>query len=104
MIKSLNVAVIGCGILARSKHIPHIAASKRMTLHTCCDLSDAVLAECRDRHDVCNWFMGTQPLQVMSLEGGMLNYGVDSALAATRVSFAAIRSAQTGKALDLESI
>ena len=48
--------------------------------------------------------MGTQPLQVMSLEGGMLNYGVDSALAATRVSFAAIRSAQTGKALDLESI
>lgn len=47
---SMNFAVIGCGMLARSKHIPNIAKSKKTTLHTCCDLSDAALAECRDQH------------------------------------------------------
>lgn len=47
---SLNVAVIGCGMLARSQHIPNIARSDRLILHTCCDVSDHALAECRDRH------------------------------------------------------
>ena len=45
----INIAVIGCGMLARSAHIPNIVASPRMRLHTCCDLSDEALADCRDR-------------------------------------------------------
>jgi predicted dehydrogenase len=46
----LNFAVVGCGALARSQHIPNIAASDLCVLHTCCDLSDEALAECRDVH------------------------------------------------------
>ena len=45
----INFAVIGCGMLARSQHIPNLAASSKAFLHTCCDLSDQALAECRDR-------------------------------------------------------
>ena len=48
--RKLNFAVIGCGMLARSQHIPNIAKSDKATLHTCCDLSDDALAECRDKH------------------------------------------------------
>jgi predicted dehydrogenase len=50
MDRPLNFAVIGCGMLARSQHIPNIARSPRTILHTCCDLSDEALAECRDVH------------------------------------------------------
>ncbi len=42
----LNVAVVGCGALARSKHIPNLARSDKTVLHTCCDLSEEALAEC----------------------------------------------------------
>ncbi len=48
--KRLNFAVIGCGMLARSQHIPNIAKSSRTTLHTCCDLSDEALSICRDKY------------------------------------------------------
>lgn len=46
----LNFAVIGCGALARGMHIPNIAKSAQTVLHTCCDLSDDALKECRDVH------------------------------------------------------
>jgi len=46
----VRFAVIGCGALARSEHIPNIAASDKLVLQACCDLSDDALAECRDRH------------------------------------------------------
>ena len=52
--KPLNFAVIGCGMLARAQHIPNIAASEKTVLHTCCDLDDAALAECRDTHGALN--------------------------------------------------
>jgi myo-inositol 2-dehydrogenase / D-chiro-inositol 1-dehydrogenase len=46
----LNFAVIGCGTLARSQHIPNLAASKKATLYMCCDLSQEVLARCQTEH------------------------------------------------------
>ena len=46
----MNFAVIGCGMLARQQHVPNIATSEKTVLHTCCDLSDEALAECRDLH------------------------------------------------------
>ncbi len=52
MSRKLNFAVIGCGALARQQHIPNIAKSSRANLYACCDLSDAALAECRDKYGV----------------------------------------------------
>lgn len=55
----VNFAVVGCGALARGQHIPNIARSKRAVLHTCCDLSEAALAECARTwgalHTSTNW-------------------------------------------------
>ena len=44
----LRVAVIGCGSVARAQHIPNIIRSSKMELHTCVDLDESVLAECRE--------------------------------------------------------
>ncbi|NKB66764.1 MAG: hypothetical protein GKR89_06875 [Candidatus Latescibacteria bacterium] len=46
----LRFAVIGCGSMARSQHIPNIAASSKTVLHTCCDLDDEALHECQTVH------------------------------------------------------
>ncbi len=48
--KTINFAVIGCGALARQMHIPNIAKSTKTVLHTCCDLSDEALEECKEVH------------------------------------------------------
>jgi len=50
MSEKINFAVIGCGMLARSQHIPNIAASDKTVLHTCCDLDDTALDECKNVH------------------------------------------------------
>ena len=44
----VRFAVVGCGMLARSQHLPNIVASPNMRLAVCCDLSDENLALCRD--------------------------------------------------------
>lgn len=50
----INFAVIGCGALARGQHIPNIAKSSKTVLHTCCDLSDEALEECKNVHGALN--------------------------------------------------
>ena len=50
----INIAVIGCGMLAQSQHIPNIARSQKMVLHTCCDLSDESLRTCKDKFGALN--------------------------------------------------
>jgi predicted dehydrogenase len=47
--RPLRFAVIGCGSVARAQHLPNIAASPRMQLHTCVDLDENVLAECQEK-------------------------------------------------------
>lgn len=43
----IRFAVVGCGMLARSQHLPNIAASPNMVLKVCCDLSEANLTSCQ---------------------------------------------------------
>ena len=50
----INFAVIGCGMLAQSQHIPNIARSGKMVLHTCCDLSDETLRACKYKFGALN--------------------------------------------------
>ncbi|OHB52985.1 MAG: hypothetical protein A2Y10_03455 [Planctomycetes bacterium GWF2_41_51] len=41
-------------MLARMQHIPNIANSQKMSLHTCCDLSDESLQICKERFCALN--------------------------------------------------
>ncbi len=50
----IKFAVIGCGALALGQHIPNIAKSSKTVLHTCCDLSDEALKECKEVHGALN--------------------------------------------------
>lgn len=46
MDKSIGFAVIGCGMLARQTHLPHIASAPGLSLEVCCDVSEEGLAAC----------------------------------------------------------
>ncbi len=52
--KPMNFAVIGCGAMARGQHIPNIAKSPKTVLHTCCDLSDEALKDCKEVYGALN--------------------------------------------------
>ncbi len=43
----LSFGVIGCGMLARSMHLPHLLETPEARLHVCCDLNEESLAICR---------------------------------------------------------
>lgn len=45
----LRFAVIGCGSIAQTKHLPSLAASTQAVLHTCVDIDAEALALCREK-------------------------------------------------------
>jgi len=45
----VRFAVVGCGILAQSIHIPNIVASDQCQLAMCCDTDENILRECREK-------------------------------------------------------
>jgi predicted dehydrogenase len=52
MSDKLAFAVIGCGMLARSQHIPNIVRSAKACLQVCCDVDEAALVVCREQFAV----------------------------------------------------
>lgn len=50
--RPLRLAVIGCGAIAQSLHIPNIVASARLKLQNCCDVDAKVLEDCRRQFGV----------------------------------------------------
>lgn len=49
MSERIQVAVVGCGMMAQSTHLPIIQRSMRLELHTCCDVSVEALGVCQER-------------------------------------------------------
>lgn len=47
MKRPVNFAVIGCGMLARSVHLPSLKTLADASLHTCCDINEANLEACQ---------------------------------------------------------
>lgn len=95
--KPINVAVIGCGSVARAQHIPNIVRSPRMVLHTCVDTDDNVLAECRD-------VFGAKHIR-KDFEGAIADPEVDMICLATteKLRFPVIaRAASAGKPVYVE--
>ncbi len=43
MDEKINIAVVGCGMLAQGQHLPNIKANPRLKLKWCCDLDDQTL-------------------------------------------------------------
>ncbi len=50
--EKLRFAVIGCGMFARSQHIPNLARSAKANLQVCCDVSEETLAGLRQQYQV----------------------------------------------------
>lgn len=48
-VQPVRFAVIGCGSLAQGTHLPNLVRSRQADLHTCCDVTEDVLAVCRTR-------------------------------------------------------
>jgi len=46
----LNIAVIGCGMLARAQHIPNILTCPDTRLHTCCDVDEGILRDLKAQY------------------------------------------------------
>ena len=49
---AMNFAVVGCGMLARSQHIPNLLANPRAQLVLCCDAAEQALSICREQFGV----------------------------------------------------
>lgn len=43
MHEKINIAVVGCGMLAQSQHLPNIKANSNLNLKWCCDVDDNIL-------------------------------------------------------------
>lgn len=46
----IRFAVVGCGMLAQSAHLPTISKSPSMQLSVCCDVSEDALTACREKY------------------------------------------------------
>jgi predicted dehydrogenase len=93
----IRFAVIGCGSVAMAQHIPNIAKSPRMVLHTCVDLDERVLAECRDKY-------GALHIR-KDYEGALEDPEIDAICLATTEKLrlpVIARAAQAGKAMYVE--
>lgn len=45
----INIAVVGCGMLAQGQHLPHIVSNPKYNLKWCCDISQENLRICMEK-------------------------------------------------------
>jgi predicted dehydrogenase len=45
MPEKIDIAVVGCGMLAKDQHLPNIKNNSRLNLKWCCDLNDEILRD-----------------------------------------------------------